>query len=67
MRLPTASRRTWPGRRPCGRRSGRSSAASSGQERGQAVKHAQAFEICEYGVQPDESAIRRLFPFFPLK
>ena len=26
------------------------------------VKHAEAFEICEYGKQPDEEEIRRLFP-----
>ncbi|HYX90593.1 MAG TPA: PIG-L family deacetylase, partial [Myxococcaceae bacterium] len=30
-----------------------------------AVKYAEAFEICEYGHQPDEAEIRRLFPFFP--
>jgi LmbE family N-acetylglucosaminyl deacetylase len=28
------------------------------------VQHAEAFEICEYGRQPDESDLRRLFPFF---
>ncbi len=28
------------------------------------VQHAEAFEICEYGRQPDEADIRRLFPFF---
>jgi LmbE family N-acetylglucosaminyl deacetylase len=26
------------------------------------VKHAEAFEICEYGKQPDDKEIRRLFP-----
>ncbi|MBI4622151.1 MAG: PIG-L family deacetylase [Verrucomicrobia bacterium] len=30
-----------------------------------AVKYAEAFEICEYGRQPSEAEIRRLFPFFP--
>jgi LmbE family N-acetylglucosaminyl deacetylase len=30
----------------------------------QAVKHAEAFEICEYGSQPDKAELRRLFPFF---
>lgn len=30
-----------------------------------AVKYAEAFEICEYGRQPNEAEIRRLFPFFP--
>jgi len=29
------------------------------------VKHAEAFEVCEYGRQPDEAEIKRLFPFFP--
>ena len=29
-----------------------------------AVKHAEAFEVCEYGTQPDRAALRRLFPFF---
>ena len=29
------------------------------------ARYAEAFEICEYGRQPDEAEIRRLFPFFP--
>jgi hypothetical protein len=28
------------------------------------IKHAEAFEITEYGRQPDADEIRRLFPFF---
>lgn len=28
------------------------------------VKHAEAFEICEYGSQPNKDELRRLFPFF---
>jgi LmbE family N-acetylglucosaminyl deacetylase len=28
------------------------------------VQHAEAFEICEYGSQPDKKELRRLFPFF---
>ena len=28
------------------------------------VKHAEAFEICEYGKQPDKAELARLFPFF---
>lgn len=28
------------------------------------VKHAEAFEICEYGRRPDAKELRRLFPFF---
>lgn len=31
----------------------------------QAIKYAEAFEICEYGRQPTEAEIRKLFPFFP--
>jgi LmbE family N-acetylglucosaminyl deacetylase len=38
-----------------------------GPERGQAVKFAEAFEICEYGRQPNDEEIRRLFPFFESK
>jgi LmbE family N-acetylglucosaminyl deacetylase len=33
-------------------------------DKAKAVKHAEAFEICEYGAQPDATALRRLFPFF---
>jgi LmbE family N-acetylglucosaminyl deacetylase len=33
-----------------------------GPEKGNAAKYYEAFEICEYGVQPDESRIRQLFP-----
>jgi LmbE family N-acetylglucosaminyl deacetylase len=29
------------------------------------IKYAEAFEITEYGAQPKEEEIRRLFPFFP--
>ena len=29
-----------------------------------AVKHAEAFELCEYGSQPDKKELKRLFPFF---
>jgi LmbE family N-acetylglucosaminyl deacetylase len=35
-----------------------------GSERGAAVKYAEAFEICEYGRQPNQEEIRKLFPFF---
>ena len=35
-----------------------------GPEKGRAVKHAEAFEICEYGRRPSDEEIRRLFPFF---
>jgi N-acetylglucosamine malate deacetylase 1 len=33
-----------------------------GEERGKAVKYAQAFEICEYGSQPTKDELRKLFP-----
>ena len=33
-----------------------------GKEKASQVKNAEAFEICEYGAQPDENEIRRLFP-----
>jgi len=38
---------------------------SAGAEQGAAVRHAEAFEICEYGTRPDEAMIRKLFPFLP--
>jgi LmbE family N-acetylglucosaminyl deacetylase len=34
-----------------------------GPEAGAAVKHAEAFELCEYGRRADESEIAKLFPF----
>jgi len=34
-------------------------------EDGKTVKHAEGFEICEYGKQPNEEEIRRLFPMLP--
>jgi len=33
----------------------------------ESVKRSEAFEICEYGRQPDEREIRRLFPFLPVE
>lgn len=38
-----------------------------GKARGSHVKHAEAFEICEYGTQPTEADIRRLFPMIVAK
>jgi hypothetical protein len=36
-----------------------------GEERGRAVKYAEAFEICEYGRQPSRNELTTvLFPFF---
>jgi LmbE family N-acetylglucosaminyl deacetylase len=36
-----------------------------GPEKGNAVRYAEAFEICEYGMRPDDAMIRKLFPFLP--
>lgn len=33
-----------------------------GPQKGNAVQHYEAFEICEYGAQPDDARIRQLFP-----
>ncbi len=35
-----------------------------GADAGKAIRHAEAFEICEYGRQPGRDELRRLFPFF---
>ncbi len=35
-----------------------------GDQQGKQVKYAESFEICEYGRQPSDEEIRRLFPFF---
>ncbi|REK19634.1 MAG: PIG-L family deacetylase [Planctomycetota bacterium] len=35
-----------------------------GEDRGEDVRYAEAFEICEYGRQPSEKELRELFPFF---
>lgn len=35
-----------------------------GDEAGKAVKHAEAFEVCEYGRQPNRDELKQLFPFF---
>jgi LmbE family N-acetylglucosaminyl deacetylase len=36
-----------------------------GKDKGDAVRYAEAFEICEYGTHPDQGMIRKLFPFLP--
>jgi hypothetical protein len=36
-----------------------------GEEHGKQVKYAEAFEVCEYGRQPNKEELRKLFPFFP--
>jgi LmbE family N-acetylglucosaminyl deacetylase len=35
-----------------------------GEEQGKEAQYAEAFEICEYGHQPSEAELRKLFPFF---
>jgi len=35
-----------------------------GADQGDKVQHAEAFELCEYGRQPDKNEWKRLFPFF---
>ena len=36
-----------------------------GSERGGQIRHAEAFEIAEYGARPSDEEIRRLFPMLP--
>lgn len=36
-----------------------------GDQAGQEVRYAETFEICEFGRQPTDDEIRRLFPFLP--
>jgi LmbE family N-acetylglucosaminyl deacetylase len=38
-----------------------------GKEKAAQIQHAEAFEICEYGTQPSESDIRKLFPMLVLE
>lgn len=35
-----------------------------GEAEGKKVKHAEAFELCEYGSKPSKEELKRLFPFF---
>ena len=35
-----------------------------GQEAGKAIKHAEAYQVCEYGHQPSKEELKKLFPFF---
>jgi len=35
-----------------------------GKEQGKAVVYAEAFELCEYGRQPTEEELKKLFPFY---
>ena len=38
-----------------------------GKDKAALVQHAEAFEICEYGTQPNDDEIRRLFPMLGTK
>jgi hypothetical protein len=38
-----------------------------GPEKGNQIRYAEAFEVCEYGAQPSDQDLRRLFPFFPVR
>jgi hypothetical protein len=38
-----------------------------GEEKGRAVKCAEAFEVCEYGRSPSADELKQLFPFFAEK
>jgi len=66
-----AGRKAWLRERWAGRQSGLANRFRNallkryGAEKGAAVKYAEAFEICEYGRQPSEDEIKKLFPFFP--
>src|ERR1043166_3261304 len=33
-------------------------------EQAEKIKHAEAFELCEYGAQPNKTDLKKLFPFF---
>lgn len=35
-----------------------------GQDAGKVVKHAEAYQVCEYGRQPSKAELKKLFPFF---
>jgi hypothetical protein len=35
-----------------------------GKDRAEKVRHAEAFEICEYGRRPEKKELARYFPFF---
>jgi LmbE family N-acetylglucosaminyl deacetylase len=35
-----------------------------GQEKGEEIKYAEVFEICEYGRRPSQAELKQLFPFY---
>ncbi|HZL88207.1 MAG TPA: PIG-L family deacetylase [Pirellulaceae bacterium] len=64
-----AGRRAWLKEKWSGRQSSEAQkyraalAQWYGEDKGKAVKYAEAFEICEYGRKPTVEEIRKLFPF----
>jgi len=64
-----AGRKAWLRKQWEGRQRGEADRARDalikwyGADKGKAVKFAEAFEICEYGRQPSDDEIRKLFPF----
>jgi N-acetylglucosamine malate deacetylase 1 len=58
-------RARWEGRQSAEARKGREALIKwYGEDRAKQVKYAELFEICEYGKQPTDAEIRKLFPFF---
>ena len=55
----------WEGRQSGEARKGKDALVKwYGEERAKNVKYAELFEVCEYGKQPSDAEIRKLFPFF---
>jgi LmbE family N-acetylglucosaminyl deacetylase len=58
-------RKRWDGRQSAEARKGREALVKwYGEEKAKDVKYAELFEICEYGKQPSDAEIRKLFPFY---
>jgi N-acetylglucosamine malate deacetylase 1 len=58
-------RKRWDGRQSAEARKGREALVKwYGEEKAKNVKYAELFEVCEYGKQPSDAEIRKLFPFF---
>jgi LmbE family N-acetylglucosaminyl deacetylase len=61
-----AARRAWLATQRAGKISEAVRAAlvkRYGAERGAAIQHAEAFELCEYGRRPESAELSRMFPF----
>ena len=58
-------RNKWEGRQSGEARKGREALVKwYGEEKAKNVKYAELFEVCEYGKQPSDAEIRKLFPFY---